>query len=439
MPYQSGVWRAKACKYHKKYKSCGTKIQIMKTALTITRWTLAVILLLVSIVGFSEGDFAPAIISVIIALLLLPPVAAFLLKKQLKPAIANQPAIDAGTVTAFTPAQPASKEANVPVQIKAESKPVAETIQAAEPAKVVKKSGGLFGWLKGWGSAIKTAMTLEKCIKQFPNTNPATLNKLLQSKPKWSEGDTEAIRKRIIDKYDIKINADNVESLGQRYLDFYKTIFPGHDGQEIMYKISVSKVEAFLFTKVNDDEALDPSEIEEVITYSKRLNVTEFDSKEKIREDYDYYITNWELDNKVFKGIQSDFMLDKTELCIYKVEKCELVKRKSVTRSVSYGGASYRMKLGKGLSYRVGHTSVSTQKETIEVSEGYGLLNVTTKRILFKGKEGVVTINTNTIVDMEPFKDAVIIHKTTGKPISLNTADGLTLYKYLRSATRNKR
>jgi hypothetical protein len=132
-------------------------------------------------------------------------------------------------------------------------------------------------------------------------------------------------------------------------------------------------------------------------------------------------------------------MLDKNEQCIYKVEKCELVKRKSVTRSVSYGGASYRMKLGKGLSYRVGHTSVSTQKETIEVSEGYGLLNVTTKRILFKGKEGVVTINTNTIVDMEPFKDAVIIHKTTGKPISLNTADGLTLYKYLRSATRNKR
>lgn len=406
----------------------------MKTALTITRWTLAVILLLCAILGFSEGDIAPSIICVIIALLLLPPVAALLFKKQLKPAIANGQTIDAGTVTPFAPVQTLSQQASTPVVVKqTESKPVAES------ARVAKKSGGLFAWFKGWGSAIKTAMALEGCIKQFPNINPASLNKLIQSKPKWSEGDTEAIRKRIIDKYDIKINADNVESLGQRYLDFYKTIFPGHDGNEILHKISVSRVEAFLFTKVNDDEALDPSEIEEVIRYSKSLQVSDFDSKEKIRQDYDYYITNWELDNKVFKGLTSDFMLDKNEQCIYKVEKCELVKRKSVTRSVSYGGASYRMKLGKGLSYRVGSMSVSTQKETIEVSEGYGLLNVTTKRILFKGKEGVVTINTNSIVDMEPFNDAVIIHKTTGKPISLNTKDGLTLYKYLRSATRNKR
>jgi hypothetical protein len=412
----------------------------MKTALTITRWTLAVLLLLTSIVGFSEGDIAPAIICVIIASLLLPPVAALLFKKQLKPAIANSQAMNEGTVTAFTPVQPVSQETSAPLPVKVEeSKPAAEIKQPGEPTKLAKKSGGLFGWFKGWGSAIKTAMALEGCIKQFPSVNPASLNKLLQTKPKWSETDAETIRKRIIDKYDIKINADNVESLGQRYLDFYKTIFPSHNGQEILHKISVSRVEAFLFTKVNDDEALDPSEIEEIISYSKSLKVSDFDSKEKIRQDYDYYITNWELDNKVFKGLQSDFMLDKNEQCIYKVEKCELVKRKSVTRSISYGGASYRMKLGKGLSYRVGTTSVSTQKETIEVSEGYGLLNVTSKRVLFKGKEGVVAINNSTIVDMEPFKDAVIIHKTTGKPISINTADGLTLYKYLRSATRNKR
>jgi hypothetical protein len=408
----------------------------MKPILNVVRWVVGVTLLLASIAGFAGGDYAVACFSVIIALLCIPPVAALLSKKINKPApaIAGQPSSDITSTAMFTAVNPTTNVSNTST-----STQVIVSPPAAEIVEHNKKAGGFFSKFKGWGSAIKTALTLETCIKQFPDVKQASLDKLIQSKPKWSKGDAETIRQRLIEKYDLKVNAENVEQLGQRYLDFYKTIFPEQDGNEILYKINVSRVEAFLFTKVNDDEALDPTEIEQVINHSKSLNVQEFDSKEKIRLDYDYYITNWEIDNKVFQGLSSDFMLDKNEQCIYKLQKCELVKRKSVTRSVSYGGLSYRMKLGKGLSYRVGSTSISTQKETIEVSEGYGILNVTSKRILFKGKEGIVTINNNAIVDMEPFKDAVIIHKTTGKPISINTNDGMTLYRYLRSATRNKK
>jgi hypothetical protein len=408
----------------------------MKPILNIIRWIVGVILLLASIAGFAGGDIAVASFSVIIALLCLPPVAALLSKKMMKPApaIAGQPSSETTSTAMYTAVSLAGNVSNP-----SNSNQVIVASPVEETVTEKKKSGGFFSKFTGWGSAIKTALTLENCIKQFPDVKQASLDKLIQSKPKWSQGDTETIHQRLIDKYDLKVNAENVEQLGQRYLDFYKTIFPGQDGSEILYKINVSRIEAFLFTKVNDDEALDPTEIEQVISYSKSLNVQEFDSKEKIRRDYDYYITNWEIDNKIFQGLPADFMLDKNEQCIYKLPKCELVKRKSVTRSISYGGMSYRMKLGKGLSYRVGSTSISTQKETIEVSEGYGILNVTSKRILFKGKEGVVAINNNAIVDMEPFKDAVIIHKTSGKPISINTNDGMTLYQYLRSATRNKK
>jgi hypothetical protein len=405
----------------------------MKTALNLTRWIVGILALLVSIPGFAGGDIALASILVIIALSILPPVAGFISIKLRKPAL-DTPVLLAAESTPFNE--------NIIYDGNKTSLRVVKDVTVEQPQPKIKSTKprkGLLGWVSAWGSAIKTVYLLEACIKQFPDVKPASLNKLLQKKAEWDEGEIATLSKRVIDKYHAKVDADNLNPMGQRYLDFYLSIFPEHTGAEITHKINVTRVEAFLFSKVNDDEALDPSEIQDVIAYSKSLDVKELDTKEKISNEYGYYIMNWELDNKVFQGLPSDFMLDKNELCIYKLSKCELVKRKSVTRNISYGGASYRMKMGKGLSYRIGSYSVSSQKETIEVSEGYGILNVTTRRILFKGKEGVVTINTNSIVDMEPFKDAVIIHKTTGKPISLNTADGLTLYKYLRSASRYKR
>ena len=96
------------------------------------------------------------------------------------------------------------------------------------------------------------------------------------------------------------------------------------------------------------------------------------------------------------------------------------------------------MKITKGLSYRVGSYNVSSQKEIVKVSKGTGIINVTTKRIIFKGSETSTTINTSAIIDIEPFSDAVTIFRSKGQPVTIESADAVNLYKYLRSATRRK-
>lgn len=296
---------------------------------------------------------------------------------------------------------------------------------------------GIINWFKGWGSAIKIVNALDGAIKQFPIIDSKKIDTLLQTKPSWIDKDVESISKQIINGFDKKISADNVESLGQKYLDFYKTIFPEKDGNEILNKINSLKVENFIFTKINNDETLDPNEVNEIITYSKSLNIQDYDTKEKIRKDYDYYVTNWELDNGLFPTLQCDFVLQKNEVCILRVDNCELLEKKTVTKRVSYGGPSYRVKITKGFSYRVGSYNVSSQKETVDISKGKGFLNVTTQRIIFKSGEGVTTIKNSSIVDIEPYKDAVVISKTTGKPLTFKTSEAIQLYQHIRAATRH--
>jgi hypothetical protein len=73
----------------------------------------------------------------------------------------------------------------------------------------------------------------------------------------------------------------------------------------------------------------------------------------------------------------------------------------------------------------VGSYNASSEKETIGISEGYGLLNVTQKESLFKGK-GTVTINANPIVGLEHLKNAGMVDITSGKHIRMNRDRELT-------------
>lgn len=295
---------------------------------------------------------------------------------------------------------------------------------------------GLLQWFKKTGNSIKTVNTVDRAINEFPMIHKTKITTLLAIKKEWTAKDADVTSKRIIDGYDKKITPKNVNVLGPEYLDFYKTIFPERDGDEIIKKINEDKVEHFIEKKLNEQEVLDPQTIEEIINMSKALSVTTYDSKEKIRADFDYYITNWELDNGLFKGLSADFIMQRNELCIYKADKCELLEQRTVTKRINYSGPSYRIKIMKGLSYRLGSYNVSTEKETVEISKGRGLVNVTTKRLLFKSGDGVVTINNSAIVNLEPYNNAVVIIKATGKPLIFKTPDAIILYQYIRAVLR---
>lgn len=185
------------------------------------------------------------------------------------------------------------------------------------------------------------------------------------------------------------------------------------------------------------DEALDPGEIKSIVVKAHELGIEKYQSEERIREDYKYYVKNWEMDNGIFQTLESDFMLNKDEKCIYKDMEAEVLEQKETTRRINYSGPRARIKIVKGLSYNLGSYSYSTTKETIRASKGIGVLNITTKRILFKANQKSVTIRLSAVVDLEPFTDGVMIFKESGNPIIIKVSSGPELYQAIKGAKVN--
>lgn len=294
---------------------------------------------------------------------------------------------------------------------------------------------GILKWFRETGTALKVVQTLDGLIKRFPNIDQKKLDYLISKRENWND-DKEVIKKRVIDGYDKKINVDNYKELSAQYIEFFQSIFPKEETKKIHEKININKLEEFVLLRINDD-ALDPTEIIEIQEYSKELKLSKYESKEKIRDKFEYYVINGELDNGIFPDISADFIMQKTEQCLYRNSSVNLLERKQVTKRINYAGPRARIKIAKGLSYSVGSYNVSTQKEMQDVDKGTGVLNVTTKRLLFKSPVKNITIRHSTIVDIEPFSDAVIITKSSGNPLIFRTKDAVKLYQYLNGAIRN--
>jgi TM2 domain-containing membrane protein YozV len=183
------------------------------------------------------------------------------------------------------------------------------------------------------------------------------------------------------------------------------------------------------------DESLDPNEINLLHSKAIELNIVEYKSEDKIRKDYRYYIRNWEFDNGIINPIESDFILNSNESCLFSCD-AEVFEYKDVISRISHAGPSVRIKLMKGLSYNMGSSSVKINKDTVKLSKGIGKLNITTKRILFKANQKVSNVLISQIVDLEPFTDGILIYKSSGNPIFIKYSSVEDLYQSINGSIR---
>ena len=128
-----------------------------------------------------------------------------------------------------------------------------------------------------------------------------------------------------------------------------------------------------------------------------------------------------------------DFILQKGETCLYRNDQCEVYQEKQITSRVNFAGPRARIRIAKGLSYNAGSYRIGTNSETIEVSKGVGVVNLTDKRILFKSNSDNFTIAISSIIDIEPYIDAVIITKSIGKPFTFAVNNGIAFYKIFKA------
>lgn len=194
--------------------------------------------------------------------------------------------------------------------------------------------------------------------------------------------------------------------------------------EQVVNEVRKNIVEEFS-AKMVADLRVSPEETETFERLCKDLDVT---IERESREALEKLQLLWNIESGELPVYEPNIILQKNELCHYKAD-VSLYQNRKVAERVRYGGPTYRLRIAKGFSYRLGNISTQRVSKDVMTLIDTGTLYITNKRIIFNGNKGTKTIRYNQIIDLHPYSDGVEIVKETGKPLTfmLNNSDGVAL------------
>lgn len=196
------------------------------------------------------------------------------------------------------------------------------------------------------------------------------------------------------------------------------------EAEQVVNEVRKNIIEEFS-AKMVADLRVSPEETETFERLCKDLDVT---IDRESREALEKLQLLWNIESGELPVYEPSIILQKNELCHYKAE-VSLYENRKVTEGIKYSGPTYRLKIAKGFSYRLGNISTHRVSKDVLTLIDTGTLYITNKRIIFNGSKGTKTIRYNQIIDLHPYSDGVEIVKETGKPLTfiLNNSDGVAL------------
>lgn len=169
------------------------------------------------------------------------------------------------------------------------------------------------------------------------------------------------------------------------------------------------------------DQILSPEEDQRIKTLAEALRVDMRMDSETERL-VDKYRLHWRIVNADVSEIPVDIHLQRGEKCHFKTWVDWFETRRRTTR-VRYGGPTARIKIAKGLYWRMGDVGVRSVSEDVWTQVDSGQLYLTNKRLLFMGARGNKTIRLNRILDWTVYSNGVEIAKDSGKNPFLEFSD----------------
>jgi hypothetical protein len=166
------------------------------------------------------------------------------------------------------------------------------------------------------------------------------------------------------------------------------------------------------------DRRLSPDEEAELKAISESLQAKITDADLATREALDYFRLLWRLEQGELPGIHPEIQLRKGEICHAASEVTHAEYRK-VTKSVGYGGPVARVRIMKGLYYRVGHVNVNRVSEDVLQELDAGMLYLTSRRVIFNGSKRNVSLPLGKILNFIVHPDGLQIEKETGRDLFL--------------------
>jgi hypothetical protein len=188
-----------------------------------------------------------------------------------------------------------------------------------------------------------------------------------------------------------------------------------------------------LFHEIVADERVSDEEAAKMKKLTDNLQIT-INWEQETKAMYDRFRLYWKLENGPLEPVEVGINLYKSERC-YFTSPCEWYELKSVTRRYNYSGPTFRLKLAKGLYYRMGSIAVKPIREEELQKIDKGVLFLTDRRVIFMGERQNRTHRLSSILDFDTFSNGIELQRSSGKNpfLAIQNADiaSLTLGRIL--------
>ena len=162
------------------------------------------------------------------------------------------------------------------------------------------------------------------------------------------------------------------------------------------------------------DERLAPDEEQELEAIARSFGVT-LDTDKPTDRVLARYRLYWLIENGELPIVDVGVNLQKNEQCDFTSE-AEWYEYRTVTKRIRYAGPTARIRLARGVYWRMGDLSVQAVTEEHFALKDSGTIFVTDKRLILQGSRRNATSRLSSLINWEPFQNGIKIDKTSGKP-----------------------
>lgn len=175
-----------------------------------------------------------------------------------------------------------------------------------------------------------------------------------------------------------------------------------------------NKVLTDFINQAVSDERLSDEEFEKMNEISLSLGI-EPKLNQRTKENLERYRLYWTIENGDLPIYENPPINIQKSENLYFMANVNWQEQRRVTKRINYGGPTARIKIAKGVYYRMGSISAKSVSEDVWQIIDSGNIYLTNKRLIFMGSRGNKTIRLNKILDITPYKNGVDIQKDAGK------------------------
>jgi hypothetical protein len=162
-----------------------------------------------------------------------------------------------------------------------------------------------------------------------------------------------------------------------------------------------------------DDQRWSPDEEQQLAILAEQYGITPtFDAS--TQEMLDRFRLYWNIEEGVLPEIPVDIHLQRGEAAHFSAV-VDWYEFRTQTKRINYGGPTARIKIAKGVYYRVGSANVQRVTEEVMQRIDSGAMYVTNKRIIFIGGKKNTNVRLNKILDFNVYQNGIEIVKDAGR------------------------